>query len=286
MSRDDEFTNFDTKNPVVLVVDDNVDNQQLLAYLLEWIGYRTEFAGNGVQAVAAFARAEYAAVFMDCEMPQMDGFQATRELRRLEPPGRRTPILAITAHPSRDVRARCLAAGMDDCLTKPVTAEDLRAALTAVVREQRRAVGTSNESGEVDLVALAGLAEQIGTDALGAVLDSFRRETGTRLTRLHEAVAAGDPQEVARVAHAIKGGASSLGVKRVAELSDELQRLADAGSLRGATERAAALRDTFTRSVEACAELLDSIRRQRSSEDGSARIGAPRVGGAAEVPTR
>lgn len=269
MTRDNEITVSDPNSPAVLVVDDNVDNQQLLAYLLEWIGYRTDFAGNGVQAVAAFARTEYAVVFMDCEMPQMDGFQATRELRRLEPPGRRTPILAITAHPSRDVRARCLAAGMDDCLTKPVTAEDLRAAVTAVVREQRRLISTSSDAGEVDLHALATLAEQIGTDALGAVLETFRRETGMRLARLHEAVAAGDPPEVARIAHAIKGGASSLGAKRVAELSEELQRLADAGSLRGAGERTAALKDAFARSVETGTDLLASIRRRQASPIGS-----------------
>ncbi len=250
--------------PTVLVVDDNVDNQELLAYLLKCIGYRTEVAGNGLQAIAAFTPTAYAAVFMDCEMPQMDGFQAAAELRRMEPPGRRTPIIAITAHPSQDVRARCLAAGMDDCLTKPVRAEDLQAAITAATRE-------------VDLVALAGLAEQIGTDALGAVLESFQRETNTRLARLYEAVTSGDRNEVSRVAHAIKGGAMSLGASRVAELSSDLQRLADAGSLVGAADLTAALEEAFARALTASTQLLESIRRSAggSSPDGPPNAAIP-----------
>ena len=264
--------------PIVLVVDDNVDNQELLAYLLEWLGLRTDIVGNGVEAVAAFARTEYAAVFMDCEMPQMDGFQATAELRRLEPPGRRTPILAITAHPVQAVRERCVAAGMDDCLSKPVGVEDLRRALAAVpLRDQPRLVAPSRDFSELDLTALTKLADLIGVQALGALLETFWRETDGRLTRLRAAVAARDLPEVARVAHAIKGGASSLGAERVAKLSDELQHLADAGSLTEAAQSASALEEAFARARTAGAEMLDSTRQRV--------IGAnPDVIGIAEIP--
>jgi CheY-like chemotaxis protein len=270
MSRNDDLPGSEAVGPIVLVVDDNVDNQELLTYLLQWLGYRTDVASNGVQAIAAFARNDYyTAVFMDCEMPQMDGFQATRELRRLERPGRRTPIVAITAHPSRDVRDRCLAAGMDDCLTKPVRAEDLSAAVAAILREQRRLAGEEGV-GEVDLAALAGLAEQIGTLALTAVLETFSQETGNRLKQLHDAVTAGDAPEVARVAHSIKGAASSLGAKRLAEQCNDLQRLADGKSLSGAGEQAAALEATFHRATAAAADLLDAVRQHRQASSDAA----------------
>jgi HPt (histidine-containing phosphotransfer) domain-containing protein len=214
--------------------------------------------------VEAFVAIEYAAVLMDCEMPQMDGFQATAELRRLERPGRRTPIVAITAHPVRHVRERCAAAGMDDCLTKPVEVEDLRRALAAVLPEQQPVVPPTSSTGDVDLTALTKLADLIGADALGALLETFWRETDKRLMRLREAVAAGDPREAGGIAHAIKGGASSMGAERVAKLSDELQHLADAGSLTDAAERTAVLEEAFARARAAGAAVLESILQQRN----------------------
>lgn len=263
MEKDSNWAEFTPPDPAVLIVDDNLDNQELLAYLLEWMGIRTDIVSNGVEAVAAFARTEYAAVLMDCEMPRMDGFEATAELRRLEPPGRRTPIVAITAHSVRQVRERCVAAGMDDCLTKPVEVEDLRRALAAVLRQQPRAAAPAEDLGELDPAALTKLADLIGTNALGALLETFWRETDKRLARLRDAVAGGDPQEVAGIAHAIKGGASSMGAERVAKLSDALQRVADGGSLEGAAERTAELGEAFARARSAGAEVLESMCRGR-----------------------
>jgi CheY-like chemotaxis protein/HPt (histidine-containing phosphotransfer) domain-containing protein len=249
--------------PVVLVVDDNIDNQELLAYQLKSLGVRADIASNGIEAVAAFARTEYAAVFMDCEMPQMDGFQATAALRRLEAPGAGTRILALTAHPVRDVRERCLAAGMDDCLSKPVGADDLRVALAAILPEQRRPVAPAVPSapavGEVDLTVLAELGSQIGAEVLRDVLETYWEETGKRMARLSEAVAAGDSQEAAAAAHAIKGGSASLGYVRVAELSNEVQHLAEAGALREAVDRTAALAEAFSRARADGAQLLASM---------------------------
>jgi CheY-like chemotaxis protein/HPt (histidine-containing phosphotransfer) domain-containing protein len=264
MDRERDVAGSSAAGPVVLVVDDNIDNQELLAYLLTSLGVRTDIASNGIEAVAAFGRTGYAAVFMDCEMPQMDGFQATAALRRLEPPGAGTRILALTAHPVRDVRERCLAAGMDDCLSKPVGAEELRVALAAILPEQGRpvapAVTPTDAAGEVDLNALAGLGQQIGADVLRDVLETFWEETGKRLARLSAAVAAGDSQEAAAAAHAIKGGSASLGYVRVAELSNEVQHLAEAGAIREAAERTAALAEAFGRARAGGAQLLATMR--------------------------
>jgi signal transduction histidine kinase len=111
----------------VLVVEDQAVNRTLVVRLLEKLGCRIDTAENGREAVAAIAKREYDLVLMDCEMPEMDGFEATAEVRRLEPAGRHLPIVALTAKALMGDRERCLAAGMDDYLSKPIQREQLEA---------------------------------------------------------------------------------------------------------------------------------------------------------------
>jgi CheY-like chemotaxis protein len=114
----------------ILVVDDNHINQMLVVTLLKKRGYRAELAADGQQAVTAHARQQYALIFMDCQMPVMDGFDATRAIREAErPSGRHTPIIAITANAMPGDRERCLACGMDDYLSKPFYPEAFIATL-------------------------------------------------------------------------------------------------------------------------------------------------------------
>ena len=113
----------------VLVVEDNHVNQLVAVGILEYLGYTTEVAGNGLEALASLARTPFSGVLMDCQMPEMDGYAATRELRRLEGRGARTPVIAMTAGVSEDERERCLVAGMDDYVSKPVSPQELDAAL-------------------------------------------------------------------------------------------------------------------------------------------------------------
>jgi two-component system, sensor histidine kinase and response regulator len=118
----------------ILIAEDNVVNQQVVIAVLASLGYRSDVVANGREAVAATGLMPYAAILMDCQMPEMDGYQATQEIRRREGTGRHTPIIALTADVSKDARAKSLSAGMDDHITKPLNPQELAAVLDRWLR--------------------------------------------------------------------------------------------------------------------------------------------------------
>jgi signal transduction histidine kinase/CheY-like chemotaxis protein len=119
--------------PRLLVAEDNGVNQKVAAVMLARLGYRVDVVANGQEAIDALDRGSYAAVLMDCQMPDVDGYQATAEIRRREPAGQHTPIVALTASAMASDQARCLAVGMDDYVTKPIRMEQLAEVLARLV---------------------------------------------------------------------------------------------------------------------------------------------------------
>jgi signal transduction histidine kinase/CheY-like chemotaxis protein len=129
--------------PLVLVAEDNAVNQLLAVRLLERCGYRADVVSDGREALEALGQKRYAAVLMDCQMPEMDGYEATAEIRRRERPDHHIPVIAMTAHSMSGDRERCLAAGMDDYVSKPIKPVHLSAALSRWVMDEPAAVDPS-----------------------------------------------------------------------------------------------------------------------------------------------
>lgn len=125
----DTTTDAATQGALILVVEDNVINQKVAVGLLKRLGYRADIAESGAKALDAVAQQQYALVLMDCQMPEMDGLETTRRLRGREPAGTHIPIVAMTGMVGDDDLRRCLEAGMDDYLTKPILIDQLRTVL-------------------------------------------------------------------------------------------------------------------------------------------------------------
>jgi CheY-like chemotaxis protein/HPt (histidine-containing phosphotransfer) domain-containing protein len=221
----------------ILLVEDNPVNQELALHMLEHLGCRASVARHGREALAALDGEAFDAVLMDCQMPEMDGYEATAAIRIREaaqgPETRRTPIIALTAGAVEGDRDKCLAAGMDDYLSKPFSLEQLE-------RTLRRWLPSvpSIEPGEphVDpkviesMLVLGGG----GRDLLCRLIDLFLQDAPQRVLAIQEALERGDAQAVARAAHAFKSASANLGASALAQLCSRLEMDCREGSLTAA----------------------------------------------------
>jgi PAS domain S-box-containing protein len=233
----------------VLVAEDNEVNQKVAVKILEKLGYRVELADNGKEALAACARRRYDAVFMDGQMPGMDGYEATRRIRERETRGgRRVPIIAMTASAMKGDREKCLDAGMDDYVTKPVTPEKLEAVLRkwvgAATAPAERAAALPAAEGE--LIDEAVVSSLMSVDDDGTLMDevvaTFLRIAPARLTAIKKA-ARGNAALLEREAHSFCGSCGNIGARRMAELCARLEVLGRSGSTEGAAALARALEE-------------------------------------------
>jgi PAS domain S-box-containing protein len=229
--------------PRLLLAEDNRTNQLFAMTLLQGAGYRVDLAEDGVQAVAAAAAQDYAAVLMDLQMPTMDGLEATQRIRTLDGPRARVPIIALTAHAMPQARAECLEAGMDDYLAKPINKAELIAMMARWVPGQ---AGDGNGNGDHDTAAAAEpppeevvIDEQQLTELLTAVrptevraiVTCFLNDIATRIDRLDQAVARQDLRVMTSEAHDLSSTAGSFGATGVMHLAIQLEVMGREGNL-------------------------------------------------------
>jgi two-component system sensor histidine kinase/response regulator len=199
--------------------------------MLARLGYHAEVVGNGSEAVEAVARGGFEAVLMDCRLPGLDGYQASAEIRRREG-DEHIPIIAMTAATLPDDRVRCLAAGMDDYVTKPIFATELEATLSRWVAA---AVGAEPDPGDA------------GPPGDPELLELFWGTASSDLANLRAAVELGDARGIDRAAHHLKGAAVTVGLDRVVELCRRLELLGGAGQLGPASAVLDQLEEEFAR---------------------------------------
>jgi PAS domain S-box-containing protein len=230
--------------PIILVAEDNPVNQKLALLQLKALGYRTAAVANGREAVTAVATGKYAAVLMDCQMPELDGFAATAEIRAAEAQSstRRVPIIAMTANAMSGDREVCLQAGMDDYLPKPVTANTLEETLARWVPWDA-AIGRSPAPNHADpamegMVAMAVRAwtPDAPPELVRELIAIYLDEAPALLEAICAAVRAGAADALAETAHRWKGSSASLGIHRLAELCAALEALGRTGTTAGAQE--------------------------------------------------
>ncbi|MBL9129278.1 MAG: response regulator, partial [Verrucomicrobiales bacterium] len=243
------------RSGLVLLAEDNEINHEVASEMLAAIGYRCVRVRNGREAVASVCNELADLVLMDCQMPEMDGYEATRRIRAWEqteaPPsrrGRRLPIVALTAHAMKGDRARCLEAGMDDYLTKPLDpaalaktlARWMPAAPERPVRVQDAAEARTAAEG-IDVPSL--LRRCMGKpDLARRLVRKFMAQAASDLQELQVSLDARDAERVRMVAHRLKGSAANVSAERVRESAGRIESRARDGLLEGVGDDLARLR--------------------------------------------
>lgn len=260
----------------VLVVEDNAVNRKVVTLQLESLGYQVDAVSNGAEAIQAVKEGSYDLVFMDCQMPVMDGFQATQIIRKREATtGRRTPIVALTANAMQGDREKCIGAGMDDYLSKPVSAHDLRVVLERwlpaapgepvqgapvvgeAVNEPEEVEGLQG-SGDDVWIAVDELLAAYGPDQsrIAKLLELYRTTSAQNLEDLEMAMAQGDGERARDVAHELKGASNMIGAYPMGERALGLEEALRAGEWERAEKEFALLRGVFERTASYLGSVL------------------------------
>jgi CheY-like chemotaxis protein len=222
----------------ILLAEDNPVNQEVAATMLRKRGHKVELAGDGREAVAAVRTRSFDVVLMDIQMPDLDGYAATAQIRAL--PGRGdVPIIALTAHAYGTEYEHCIAAGMNGFVTKPFKAKELFAAVEGAraQRTPKRPIGPApaEEKPVEHFVDLEGFRDQLRRsgveEAIDGILETFLESTPSRVQTLIATLAAGSPLEVSRAAHAVKSSAGAIGARPLAALLAEIEKEGEEGTL-------------------------------------------------------
>ncbi|MEP7014694.1 MAG: ATP-binding protein [Verrucomicrobiota bacterium] len=213
----------------VLVVDDNPVNQTVAAGFLTRLGYRIATANNGLEAIESAQAERFDAILMDVQMPEMDGFAATRRLRHLEDKqGHRTPVIAMTAHAGPEDRARCLAAGMDDYIAKPISKQQLQEVLLRIVTgivPSNRSIPVPADGTRFTQSLLLGRLDG-DAECFERVAHLFVSNTPPMVARLREQLATGDGTGATKTAHFLRGSLANIAADRAAAIATKLEELA------------------------------------------------------------
>jgi light-regulated signal transduction histidine kinase (bacteriophytochrome)/DNA-binding response OmpR family regulator len=230
----------------LLLAEDNAVNQQVALGNLRKLGYRADVASSGIEALHALELKRYDIILMDCQMPELDGYQATAEIRRQERPEHRAYIIAMTANVMTGDREKCLAAGMDDYLSKPLERAALRAALER---------GAARLVQPFDIEVLDSLRED-DADHLGRLIEVFAATAATDASNLRRALEHSNAASMSMAAHSLKGSCSNFGAAPLCDLCVQIEEAARSANLDGTA-------DLITRAEQELDRLLKALNSYR-----------------------
>ncbi|WP_129629079.1 response regulator [Candidatus Oscillochloris fontis] len=251
----------DTRHSLrILLAEDNAVNQRVALRTLERLGYRADVVGNGLEAIEAIARQPYDLVLMDVQMPELDGLEATRQIVARWPADVRPRIIAMTANAMRGDRERCLAAGMDDYISKPVRIEELELVLKQHTLSEVSFVAPElpHEDLIIDLKMIEHLQQSLGggnPTVLHEFIDLFSLETPKLIASLAQAITDQQPDQIRLAVHTLKSNAALLGAMALAELCRTLEEDALHPPITNLTERYDQICACHAETMQALAEL-------------------------------
>ncbi len=254
----------------VLLVEDNVVNQKVAQWMLQKLGYSCEIVNRGQEAIAALQQASYDVILMDIEMPEMDGFTTTRSIRQENSIAGNAPyIIALTAYAMVGDREKCLQAGMQDYLPKPLRLEDLKQALTRAIAVQTQtdsptSAGLESEkatksSALLDSDILEGI-RQLGDDShtanlLQELVEDYTAEVPAQVAAIEQAIAQNDPVALHRAAHALRSCSLNLGAVKVADFCRDIENMARAETIEGVDQIQQLLMESLHLTFQALATI-------------------------------
>ena len=265
------------------MAEDNITNQQVALGILKKLGLRADAVANGTEALKALETLPYDLVLMDVQMPEMDGFEATRQIRSLQSaiPNRQIPIIAMTAHAMQGDRERCLEAGMNDYVTKPVSPQALAEALDKWLPKEEKTADSklktdeqspqvSSPKSQLPVFDKAGMMARLmdDEDLARMVVEGFLEDIPRQIAALKGYLETGDAAGAERQAHTIKGASANVGGERLREVAFEMEKAARAGDLSTAGRLMAELEAQFDRLNQAMTkEQGNSVNAQGKDRD-------------------
>jgi CheY-like chemotaxis protein/HPt (histidine-containing phosphotransfer) domain-containing protein len=256
----------------ILLAEDNEFNQKVATRLLQRLDYRADIANNGREALARLDHTVYDVILMDVQMPELDGLETSRIICSRWPPSRRPRIIAMTAEAMQGDREKCLAAGMDDYIVKPVTLEQLGTALAKCQPRREPAAHEapaaavclvegieSVDDTALDPTVLNQVREDLGgTAPLREIILTFLEKTPSVLAALHDAAVRADAGAIRQAAHMLKGTSAMLGARALAEQCAELELLGGAGIVADALDRVTAIEALYPKVETALKAAVES----------------------------
>jgi signal transduction histidine kinase/CheY-like chemotaxis protein/HPt (histidine-containing phosphotransfer) domain-containing protein len=244
----------------ILVADDNAVNQKVITHMLQKLGCTPDIATNGQKAVEMHAKQRYNLIFMDCQMPELDGYQATARIRSTESTLQHTPIIALTAHAMQGEREKCLAAGMDDFMSKPIRHQILVNMLgnwlTPVAID---ITPVTNAPAEIESQDEFDAIQEMFGDDFAELAVLFQTDSARRIDTLHTVMTTNNSAELTQIIHILSGSAVSIGATTLATLCRELEIQLKARPINDLALRVRCIEEEYDKAVKKLQEMIQII---------------------------